>query len=368
MGVKCRDIADFIESFAPASLAEDWDNIGLLLGNANQEVNRILVCLDVTPGVVDEAVHRKADLIISHHPLIFKGLKRITRDDVKGEMVYRLISNNIGVYSAHTNLDAAEGGLNDHLAALLGLKDIKNLKGYKAEKLYKVVVFVPVESTDKVRNAMCEAGAGWIGNYSHCTFMTPGTGTFFPREGTNPYIGSHGSLEKVEEYRLETIVPQKLLKSVIDAMIDSHPYEEAAYDIYPLELAGKEYGLGKVGTLKNPLSLDDFISIVKEKLEVAEIRLIGKTESKVERVAVFSGAFDDSCIGAAKSKADVLVTGDLKYHTAVDMAEMGMCVIDAGHYATERIMVPYLARIISDKFTGLDVIPYNMDENPFKII
>ncbi|WP_265443661.1 Nif3-like dinuclear metal center hexameric protein [Acetivibrio straminisolvens] len=367
MSIKAREIIKYMEELAPKSLAEDYDNVGLLVGNRESLIERILVCLDVNSKTVDEAISKKADLIISHHPVIFKGIKRINEDDPKGSIIYRLIKNDIGVYSAHTNLDVAHEGVNNYLSSLLGLTDISNLKDYKAEKLYKIVVFVPHDNVDAVRDAMSRVGAGWIGNYSDCSFMTAGTGTFRPLEGTNPYIGATGNLEKVDEYRLETVVSQKDLKKAIEAMIKVHPYEEVAYDIYPLEINGKQYGMGNVGVLESPKSLEEFIAVVKEKLNVKNVRVIGGIGKKIGKVAVFCGSFDREVMEAAKSKADVLVTGDVKYHDAMDMLEMGMCVIDAGHFNTERIIADRLVELIKENFPQVEVMKSNLEEDPFKI-
>lgn len=365
MGVELLEIIKYIENIAPKNLAEDYDNVGLIIGKKESEIKRIMVCLDVTSKVVEEAVGKSVDLIVSHHPFIFKGLKRINGDDVKGSIIYNLIKNNIAVYSAHTNLDIADGGVNESLAKVLGLCNLQNLKKHRILKLYKVAVFIPKEDVDKVRDAMSEAGAGWIGNYSDCTFMTNGIGTFKPLEGTNPYIGLKGKLEHVNEVKLETIVSQEKLHNVIDKMIKAHPYEEVAYDIYSLSMDGKEYGLGKVGTLKNSETLNNFISSVKEKLNVKNVRVIGNIDKKIKKVAVFCGSYDENCNKTVISKADVLVTGDIKYHTAIDMAEMGMCVIDAGHFNTERIIVPKLVNILNEQFENLDIFSNTVEKDPF---
>jgi len=365
MSKKIRDIVNFFEEIAPSRLAEEWDNVGLLLGSMNMEVNKIMVSLDITEEVVNEAVEKKVDMIVSHHPLIFKGIKRICEDDARGKLLYKLIRNNICVFCLHTNLDAAEEGTNDYLAGLLGLKDVRNLRKYKAERLYKVVVFVPQESIEIVREAMNRAGAGWIGNYSDCSFFTKGTGTFKPLENTNPYIGIRGNLEKVDEYRLETIVSEKDLHRVVDSMISAHPYEEVAYDIYKLEQETKVYGIGKAGTLAKPMMMDEFISMVKNVLNAGYVKVIGKAEKEIESAAVFCGSYDGD-LGALKSAGvDVLVTGDIKYHTALDVIENGMCIIDAGHFETEMVMVPKIAEMIKEKFAEIEILITNAQKNPF---
>mgnify|MGYP000489147085 CR=1 FL=1 len=366
MSVKCSDIILHLERKAPPSLAEEWDNVGLMAGSMKKDVNRIMICLDVTENVVNEAIEKNIDMIISHHPLIFSRLKNINDTTSKGRLLLKLIKNDICVYSMHTNLDVAEGGVNDCLAEALKLKQLKSLSEYKKEKLYKIAVFIPVGHEDAVRDAMSNAGAGWIGKYSDCTFMVHGTGTFKPMEGTNPYIGKSGVLEKVHEIRLETIVPENRMKNVIDAMIKAHPYEEVAYDIYPLEIAGKEFSLGKVGQLDEPLMLDEFIVYVKKSLKTDYIRLIGSVKDKISRVAVFCGSFDESVMGNVKSKADVLVTSDIKYHTALEFLENDMCVIDAGHFSTERVVLKKLADMIIEKYPDLYVVLNTVEEDPFK--
>jgi dinuclear metal center YbgI/SA1388 family protein len=366
MIIKCKDIENYMNEFAPINLAEDWDNVGLLIGSSNSEVKRALVCLDVTSEVADEAIEQNIDIIISHHPFIFKGLKRINPDDSKGKVIYKLIKNNIHVYSSHTNLDVTGGGVNDLLAKTLGLENIGNLTNYKADKLFKVVVFVPEGYVEIVRKAMCEAGAGFIGKYSDCSFFTKGTGTYKPLEGTKPFKGSIGELEYAEEYRIESIVPEKLLSKVVDSMLKVHPYEEAAYDIYPLELKGNAYGMGKIGYLKSPQTIEDFISSVKTNLNICTVRLIGKPKESINKVAVFCGSFDENYSGVIREGADILLTGDVKYHAALDISEMGLCALDAGHFSTEKIIVPALAQALSDRFKSLTILCSSVESDPIK--
>jgi hypothetical protein len=250
----------------------------------------------------------------------------------------------------------------------VGINELTDIKKYKAEKLFKIVVFVPQDSIDAVRASMGSAGAGFIGNYSDCFFTSSGEGTFRPLEGTNPYIGSFGQLEKVNEYRLETVVTEKNKSAVIEAMKKVHPYEEVAYDVYPLEIGGKEYGLGKFGVLENPLPLTDFISLLKSKLNTPAIRLIGNAHKEIKKVAVFCGSFDESLIGLIKNRADILVTGDVKYHTALDLMENGICTIDAGHFNTEFIIVPKLINLLKDEFPSVEFFGSCLENDPFKFI
>lgn len=264
MGIVCGDIADFMEGIAPRKLAEYWDNVGLLVGSMAADVHRVMLCLDVTPEVVEEAVEKKADLILSHHPVIFKGITRIREDEPKGRLLSRLIKHGISVYSAHTNLDMAEGGVNDVLARRLGLKSLIN-------------------------------------------------------------------------FRDQGLLPDR---------------------------SGYQPGLGKVGCLEERMKLCDFAGMVKSALGVEKVRVVGNMDTSVQKVAVFCGSFDDDLESLHRHGADVLVTGDVKYHIAVDVLQMGKCVIDAGHFGTERPVLPVLAGQLSKRFDGLEVFCSTMEKDP----
>jgi dinuclear metal center YbgI/SA1388 family protein len=368
MSIKIKDIASFIEDFAPLNIAEEWDNVGLLLGSMNSEVKRAMVCLDATSKIINEAIEKKAGMIITHHPFIFKGLKRIDTDSYLGKSILKLMKNEVSVYSAHTNLDMAVGGVNQCLAEAIGINELRDIKRYKAENLFKIVVFVPQNSIEIVRDSMSKAGAGWIGNYRDCFFSTLGEGTFKPLEDTNPYIGSIGKLERVDEFRLETVVAEKGLKGVIAAMKKAHPYEEVAYDLYPLKISGKEYGLGKIGVLRHSVYINEFISLIKNKLNTPTIRIIGNTDRLINKVAVFCGSFDESLIGLIKNNSDILVTGDVKYHTAQDLLENEICTIDAGHFNTEFIIVDSLINQLKDTFPSIEFFGSDSEKDPFNYI
>lgn len=357
MPVKCMEIFNLVEEMAPRSLAESWDNTGLQVGHPGSEVDRIMLALDVNMNVAREAREKKAGLIISHHPLFLNPYRSINLGRPEGELVSYLIRNNIAVYSAHTNLDNAAGGVNSVFAEKLGLEDVSVLQRAGQERYIKLAVFVPAGHVEDVRNALSEAGAGWIGNYSHCTFMTRGTGTFKPLDGTNPYIGRAGEIEKVEEYKLETIVPYGKLDIVIRAMLKAHPYEEVAYDLYPLENAGPAYGPGRVGILSEPVSFRQFAEKVKDALSLPAVRLGGDLESNVYKVAVCGGSGAGLWTDALSAGADVFVTGDVKYHTAQDMLAAGLKFIDAGHYGTEVFIMPVLRSYLVErcKAAGINV-------------
>ncbi|MFZ5645405.1 MAG: Nif3-like dinuclear metal center hexameric protein [Bacillota bacterium] len=371
MQARCRLIFELIEHLSPPDLAEEWDNCGIQAGDPDKTVERVLVALDMDEAVLSEARKKGANLVITHHPLILKGIRQIREDRQPGRLLSEIIRAGITVYSAHTNLDSAEQGVNEVLAGKLGLLDTRVLKS-AGEKYLKLVVFVPVDSVEKVREALSGAGAGWIGNYSHCTFMLKGTGTFRPLEGTNPYIGKTGELEKVDEIRLETILPSRLSGKVISAMQAAHPYEEVAYDLYPLENRPLNKGLGRIGVLKDTMTLNEFTKRVKEVLNLEALRYGGPDDRPVKKVAVCSGSGGNFWPLALSGGADVFLTGDIGYHSARDMLASGICFIDAGHYGTERVVLEYLGDYLrercQEKGFNIDIIVSSVNGEPFKFV
>lgn len=348
MSVKLNKIIQSIEAVAPEKLAEDWDNVGLQVGSRQQLVNKILLTLDITAEVVSEAVAKKADLIIAHHPFIFNGLKTLSSDWEKGQMIELLIKSDIAVYVAHTNMDKAEAGLNCYLAELLGLESIRTLEPSNPINYYKLVVYTPVEATERIIEVLGKNGAGAIGDYDFCTYRSSGIGTFRPLAGSNPYIGTTDTLTSVAEERIEAIVPAQELKNLIIQLKKNHPYEEMAYDVIPLENGRliNENGLGKIGVLKEPMDADAFIDAVKDRLGLTSLRGAGNRPDTIRRVAICSGAGADM-IGLAKAKrADVLITGDLKHHDGQRALENNFWVLDAGHYGTEKWVVDCFRKIL----------------------
>ncbi|MCA0970058.1 Nif3-like dinuclear metal center hexameric protein [Halobacillus litoralis] len=341
------DIIRAFEEWSPKSLAYDWDNVGLQVGTLNKPVQKVMVTLDVLENVVDEAIEKGVDLIIAHHPLLFIKLKQINFDTPKGRIVKKLIQHDITVYAAHTNLDAAKGGVNDVMADLIGLTHTQPLVSSGSDNLVKLTVFVPEGNADDLRNALSEAGAGFIGNYSHCTYQLSGQGTFKPLEGTNPHIGEQDKLEVVDEKRIETIVPKSKLAAVLKSMHASHPYEEVAYDLYPLLNEGEAIGVGRVGDLESSMSLGELKEWVKEKFDVPAVRFTGDPDKKVKRVAVLGGSGEDYIHQAKRSGADVYITGDMTFHIAQDAQAMGLALIDSGHYS-EKVIVPKLASFLEE--------------------
>ncbi|MBS3982651.1 MAG: Nif3-like dinuclear metal center hexameric protein [Dethiobacter sp.] len=356
MLLQAQTLIHYLEELAPKRLAFDWDQVGLQLGSSHGTVKKVLVALDFDERVLAEASSVGADFILTHHPFIFRPLSAVRTDLPQGRLLAAALAAGVRIYASHTNLDVVSGGVNDALAARLGLHELEVLQVRGTQCFEKIAVFVPSGHEDKLRDALAAAGAGWIGSYSHCTFQSPGTGTFIPWEGTNPHIGEQGKLERVAEIRLETIYPAELRKRVVSAMLKAHPYEEAAYDLYPLLNAGKAYGLGRTGKLEQACTLDEFCAVVKEKLELTTLRLAGEAK-QIKKVAVCGGSGGELLQAAQFAGADVLVTGDLKYHQAKEAEAMGIAVIDAGHDATERVIIPVLCTYLRDKFAqdGYDV-------------
>ncbi|MFD1781268.1 Nif3-like dinuclear metal center hexameric protein [Fredinandcohnia salidurans] len=367
------EVIQVFEQFSPKHLAVEGDRerIGLQVGTLNKPIKKIMVVLDVLENVVDEAISNDVDLIIAHHPPIFRPLKTVQTDTPSGRIIEKCILHNIAIYAAHTNLDVAVGGVNDLLADALGLTNIELLAPTYEEKLKKLAVYVPRESADEVRDALGSAGAGFIGNYSHCTYNTPGTGTFLPHQGTNPHIGEVGKLEVVDEIKIETVFPSGLQKKVITAMLNAHPYEEVAFDIYPLENEGNVLGLGRVGYLEQEMTLEQFAFHVKDKLEVDGLRVVGTLSDKVKKVAVLGGDGNKYVSHAKRAGADVYVTGDMYYHVAHDAMMMGLNIVDPGHNV-EKVMKKGVANILTERFKEkkfeVTVITSELNTDPFQFL
>lgn len=335
------DIQHIMESWAPREIAWERDNVGIQIGSPHQQIGKVIVCLDVTEDVVRDAIRRKADLILSHHPLFFHPLRRIAPEDRTGNLVTLLTQHHIAVYSAHTNLDFTSGGVSIALAKQLRLTGISVLK--KSERLdKKVVVFVPPDYRDRVLSAMAQAGAGAIGHYESCSFGTEGIGTFTPVAGAKPFIGTVGTLERVHEVRLEMVVPSWRLGDVLRAMRSAHPYEEVAYDIIDLANDRSDIGEGAVGTLPAAVSIRSFLSMVKKRLRVSALRFGQYRKKRIRRVAVCGGSGSDLLEHAIRHEADAFVTADIRYHR-FEEADRRILLVDAGHFETE---IPVLRTMI----------------------
>jgi dinuclear metal center YbgI/SA1388 family protein len=365
------DVFRIMENWAPKSLAYEWDNVGLQIGSYNNPVKKILITLDVTESVVDEAIKNGVNLIIAHHPLLFKPMKQVNIESAQGKIVCKLLNNEITVYAAHTNLDVADGGVNDMLCDLIGVESREILLKSTKEKLYKIVIYVPESHVNDVRESLSMSGAGHIGNYSHCTFQAKGQGTFKPLQGTNPYIGSENELEFVNEVRMETIVQQSHLQNVIKHMIEAHPYEEVAYDIYPLENEGKQYGIGRIGILEKPMDLKSLSNHVKNVLDVPALRVTGNLNKEIKKIAVLGGSGEKYIRTAKKNGADAYITGDMTFHIAQEAEQIGLSVIDPGHYI-EKVMKKgtkeYLEQQLKRKQMEIEILISTSNTEPFKFM
>ena len=343
------DIVSFIEELAPPEWALEGDASGLQWGDLRREAEAVLVTLDFSEEVLEEALQLGASFVFSHHPYLYRPLKNMDLANRREALVARALKEGITLYAAHTNLDVAPAGVSQALGELFGLKEMKPLCLTGREGLEKLVVFVPEGYEDRVRGALAGAGAGFLGNYSHCTFQVLGTGTFLPEEGASPFIGAQGTLEKVAEYRLETIYPGRLRNRVLEALFAAHPYEEVAYDIYALKNEGQVWGLGRCGVFEKPVQLKELVNRCRELLGPCPVKIAGDAEKMIAKAAVLGGSGSDYIGHALQSGADVFISGDIKYHDAQEAILSELAVIDAGHEATERPVIPVIAELLEKK-------------------
>ena len=366
--MKVKDIAAAIDKIVPLKLAQDWDNVGLLIGNPQANVKNILLTIDITSDVVAEAKRLKTDLIISYHPVIWDGLKNITADG-PACTVYNLIKAGISVFSIHTALDAAIGGVNDGLAEIIGIQDAEPIGDYvdnPAGDNYKVVVFVPIKAAAKVSNAVFAAGAGSIGNYKNCGFNAEGTGTFLPLKGAKPAIGKKGKLEKVPEIRFETIVPSEKLENVIAAMKKSHPYETPAFDVFKLYDTSSKFGLGRIGKVAPPVRIKQIINRIKKYTGARAAGIVGDEKRLVKTAAVCAGSCGKIINSVMAAKADCYVTGELKHHQALAAQEAGLTCICLSHTVSERFILKKFAKQLQKQINQVTLRISKKDSDPFK--
>lgn len=356
-----REICSILDELAPPGLAYSWDRAGLHTGDPDSDVARVLVALSVELDTLRAAKRRKAQMIVAHHPLIWSPLASLRRDDPQAALCLALSEAGIACYSAHTNLDIVPGGVSHRLGELLQLEAVRPLFQAEHAALVKLVTFVPARYVDAVRTAVCSAGAGNIGEYTFCTFSTPGMGTFRPGSSSAPFIGRKGVLNEEPEVRFETLVPRVRLAGVLEAMRAAHPYEEPAYDIVTLENRDPEIGLGVRGSLRAGLPLARFAGHVISRLNCGHVRIIGDRRRKVKHVAVIGGS-GGSELQRIPEDVDVVVTGDVKYHEGIEARRRGIAIVDAGHDVTERPIVPVLADFLRKRCRGVRV--YGHDEPP----
>ncbi len=340
------DITKVIENFAPLYLAEEWDNSGLQVGNLKNAVNRVLVSLDATERAIEKAIENKCELIVTHHPFLFNPVSLIDLSSTKGKSIEKLIKSDINVYSAHTNLDVTNEGVNDILANIIGIKNKKVLKSTIYDYLYKIVVYVPKTHEHNILKALSTSGAGFIGDYSDCSFSSIGIGRFRPLEGSNPFIGQLNEVEEVEEVRIEAIVTKKILHKTIYEVKKAHPYEEVALDIIKLENLNEQYGYGRVGDI-DPISLNEAFDMIKSRLGTQNLIVYGKKDIQIRRIAVCGGSGSDFIVDAKKENADLYLTSDIKYHDAQLAKELDLVLIDAGHFYTEKPVLNKLKELLN---------------------
>ena len=356
------EIAQYLESVAPLALQESYDNSGLQSGNPSDIVNSALITLDITEEVIDEAIGIGAELIIAHHPVIFDGLKRLTGSNRVERVILKAVRNNIAIYVAHTNLDSIEGGVNSIISNKLGLTNQKILKP-AVSVLRKLVTFVPIAQLDQIRNAVFDAGAGHIGNYDQCSFTMEGSGTFRGNENTNPFAGEKGTFHTETEIRFETIFPTWLEKNIVNALLTTHPYEEVAYDIYPLQNRFDKAGAGITGKLPQPLDEKDFLILLRDLFNIPVVRHSKLLHKKIEKVAVCGGAGAFLLKDAIAAKSDIFLTGDIKYHQFFD-ADNKIIIADVGHYESEQFAKELFVELLTKKFSTFAVHLSEVKTNP----
>jgi len=368
------ELVEFLERFAPLELAEEWDNVGLLAGDRKRPAERVLTCLTLTEDVAREAIERQAGLIVTHHPVLFRPVKRLTADDAEGRMLLALIGAGVAIYSPHTAYDSAADGINQQLARLLGLSQIEPLRSLPATGQSKIVCFVPRPHLEAVQEALWSAGAGVIGEYAKCSFFLDGTGSFEGSAAAQPAVGQAQRFEQVSEARLEVVCPDRLVPEALRRLRQAHPYEEPAYDVYPLKADTNRQGSGRMGllTANNPdsaespsgISLADFLELVKTKLAVSELPFVGDLAKPVSHVAIACGSGGEFLSAAIGKNCDVLLTGEARFHTSLEARTAGIGLILAGHYATERPAMEYLAAVLAREFPGISAWASQVERDP----
>lgn len=360
--MRIQEVISYLEQWAPPILQESYDNSGLLVGNKQNEITNVLVSLDCTEEVVDEAISKNCNLIVSHHPIVFKGLKRFTGADYVQRTIIKAIQNNIALYAIHTNLDNTLEGVNGEIAKRLGLKNIRPLVPINGH-LLQLTVFIPVDHFEKVRTALFDAGAGSLGNYSECGFSVLGNGSFKPENGAKPFEGEHGIRTELEEIRFEAILPSWKKADVMRALFQSHPYEEIAHNWQILENALSQFGSGAIGELEIPILLSDCLSMLKKEFNNQCVKYTEINKPLIQKIAVCGGS-GQFLLGAAKAEgADVFVTSDVKYHEFFD-AEKQLSFIDIGHFESEQFTIELIHDKITEKFRTFAVHKTGVRTNP----
>lgn len=362
--MKISEVTDLLESLAPISSQESYDNSGLIVGDKNTEVTSCLISLDCTEAIIDEAIAKGCNLIISHHPIVFKGLKKLTGNTYVERVIIKAIKHTISIYAIHTNLDNFQFGVNKKIGDKLGIKTPTILAPVK-DKLSKVITYIPKNKFEDVRSAVFQAGAGNIGNYTHCSFSSEGLGTFEGNEHSNPVYGEPEILRIQSEVKLEVLVSNHQLSSVVSALIKAHPYEEVAYDIIPLKNANHYEGAGMIGELEKAQTETDFLRFLKETFKCQVIRHTDLSGNPIKRVAWCGGAGSFLLENAKREQADIFITGDFKYHEFFD-ADNEILIADIGHFESEQFTIELIAEIITKKFPTFALCLTEISTNPVK--
>ena len=360
--MKIQNIIDRLEHFAPVVYQENYDNSGLIVGDSQAEIKKVIVCLDCIEEVVDEAIAQKAGLIVAHHPIVFSGLKRLTGKNYIERVVMKAIKHDIAIYAIHTNLDNVQVGVNQKIAEKLGVVNTRILDP-KSESLFKLVTYVPHDYTDKILKAMFDIGAGHIGNYEECSFKHGGTGTYKANAQAKPYKGEKDVRHYEPEDRVEVLIPLHLKSVAVSALKKAHPYEEVAYDIHRLENMNSILGAGMIGELPEPMFENDFLTHVKEALNTGCIRHTAKLGKKVKTVAFCGGSGSFLLPKAIAGGADAFITGDFKYHQFFD-ADKRILITDVGHFESEQFTIELLADYLMEKFPTFAVLKTKVNTNP----
>ena len=357
-----RELTNYLESLAPLNYQESYDNAGLIVGAPQMGITNVLVSLDTTEAVVEEAIAKNCNLIVAHHPIVFKGIKKLNGKNYVERAIIKAIKNDVAIYAIHTNMDNVADGMNFMIAEKLGLKDVKILAPQK-NTLSKLVSFVPVADTQRVLDALYAVGVGQIGNYDHCSFRVAGTGTFRPNDAAKPVIGRANQDETVAEDRLEVVFPTYLESVVLRALRAAHPYEEVAYYVSEVANQNQEVGAGAIGTFSEPLSTNDFLQFLKQTFQLKVIKHTPIVKDKIQKIAVCGGAGSFLLNHALAAQADVFITADYKYHEFFD-ADGQIMICDIGHYESEVCMKEGLQRYLSKKFSSFAAISSETVTNP----
>lgn len=368
--MQLKSLIEKIEKKYPLSLAYDWDNSGLNIGDLNQEIKKVLLCLELNQEILKEAIEKKADLVITHHPLIFKGIKKFDFSIKRNDWIKNLIKNDISVYCMHTNFDIGEDGLNDYICDKLDLKNKRIIEKTSKENYYKCIIYIPFDKKEEFKEHMLIFNETKIGNYDACGFEMQGVGSFRPLEGSQAFVGEKNKIAFVKESRLEFFLKGKFVKKFLDEAKKIHPYEEMAYDLFEISDVYEEIGLGKFGELKKDNKMSDLIAKIKQILNIENVVFIGDLKKNIKTVGVITGSGAD-CIKLASNKGcDLFITGDVKYHQALEAEEMGINVLDVGHYGSENIFPKVFLKSLEKEFKeeNIEFFETKINIDPFKLI